>query len=53
MTTNLAMDLRRIAQQNERQPVAAAARPRSARPQPRMSELQQIFRRLEAAGAGA
>ena len=53
MTTNLAMDLRRIAQENERPPAVSAPGPRSARPQPRMSELQQIFRCLEAAGSGA
>ncbi len=53
MTTSLAMDLRRIAQENERQIPQATPMPRLAREQPRMTELQRIFRRLEAAGSHA
>lgn len=49
MTTNLAMDLRRIARENERQRTEARPAAGAVRQQP--TELQRIFRRLAAAGS--
>lgn len=52
MQSNLAMDLRRIALENDtaraQQAATAAAKPA---PGPRMTEMQRIFKRLQSAGA--
>ena len=50
MQSNLAMDLRRLAMENE-QAAASRSGMRAAEAAPRMTELQRIFKRLESAGA--
>lgn len=49
MQSNLAMDLRRLAAENE-QSAAVRANLRSSESAPRMTELQRIFKRLESVG---
>lgn len=52
MQSNLAMDLRRIALENDtaraQQTAPATTRPA---PAPRMTEMQRIFKRLQSVGA--
>ena len=50
MQSNLAMDLRRLAAENE-QAAALRSNLRGNDSAPRMTELQRIFKRLESAGA--